>query len=262
MKTKMANSDKIDQALLSGYEFTPGHYFSKGFEYFKERAGEFIGFTVIYMIISMMTSFIPVFGTIISLIISAPLSMGALIFTHRMKTEQDIEFSHFFDGFKKFTPLFATYILQIVIYIILALPLIFVVGTEMLINFAAGDMEAFTESSEILGENAGLIFGFTLVFIYIAISLRWSLHLAYFHDYSPVNAIKTSFLLVNKSWFSHFIFIVLCALAALVGVLALLVGLVVAIPVISIADYHGYASVTGLGNSMYGDNSGIQDDLV
>lgn len=164
-----------------------------------------------------------------------------------MHTNQDLEFSNFFDGFKKFTPLFATYILQMAFYFVLALPLIFIIGMEFVQAAALGDVEALMETGEIVMDNAGILFGYVLLFVYIGISFRWSLHLAYFHDYSPVNAIKTSFLLVNKNWFSHFLFILLAALTALGGFVALVIGIIVAIPVISIADYFGYAHVSGLG---------------
>lgn len=244
----MKNTNQIEEAIQYGYEFTPSAYFSKGFDYFRERIGEFIGFTIVYLIISLLTGSIPFFGTIISLIISGPLSLGVVIFTHQLHSGQYPEFSTFFDGFKKFTPLFATYILQMIVYLILASPLIFLLGIELITAFASGDMEAVMESGDVLVGNSGLVFVYSLLFIYIALSFRWSLHLAYFHDYSPVNAIKTSFLLVNKKFGSQFLFIVLCALAGLLGILALVVGLFVAIPLISIADYLGYAQVTGLDN--------------
>lgn len=243
----MASTKQLEDALNHGYEFNPTSYFSKGFEYFKERAGEFIGYTIVYLIISMVIGMIPFIGSLISFVISGPLAVGILIFTHRMHTNQDLEFSNFFDGFKKFTPLFATYILQMAFYFVLALPLIFIIGMEFVQAAALGDVEALMETGEIVMDNAGILFGYVLLFVYIGISFRWSLHLAYFHDYSPVNAIKTSFLLVNKNWFSHFLFILLAALAALGGFVALVIGIIVAIPVISIADYFGYAHVSGLG---------------
>ena len=245
----MTNTNQVEEAIQYGYEFTPSAYFSKGFDYFRERIGEFIGFTIVYVIISLLTGSIPFIGTIISFIISGPLSLGVVIFTHHLHTGHYPEFSTFFDGFKKFTPLFATYILQMIVYFILAIPMIFLIGIELITAFASGDMEAVMESGDVLVANSGIVFVYSLLFIYIALSFRWSLHLAYFHDYSPVNAIKTSFLLINKKFAGHLLFVVLCALAAFLGVLALLVGLFVAIPLISIADYLGYAQVTGLDNT-------------
>lgn len=244
----MTNTNQIKESLDAGYNFIPSTYFSSGFNYFRERIGEFIGFTILYLLIFLLTGFIPVIGTLISLVISGPLSIGMVIFTHQLHTGQNPEFSNFFDGFKKFTPLFATYILQMAVYLILATPLLLLIGVDILTAFASGDAEAMMESGDLFIQNSGILFVYSLLFIYVAISFRWSLHLAYFHNYSPLHAIKTSFLLVNKKWGSHLIFAVICAFAAILGVMALFVGLFVSIPLISIADYLGYAHVTGIDN--------------
>ena len=54
----MPTTNQIQNAIQNGYEFRTGHYISKSFEFFKERAGEFIGFTVVYLIISLILSLI------------------------------------------------------------------------------------------------------------------------------------------------------------------------------------------------------------
>lgn len=243
----MANTQQVEHAAEHGYEFSISTYFSRGYESFKERVGEYIGYTVAYLIISTILSFIPIIGQLASLVVAGPLSLAYAIFTHRLHTNQPAEFSHFFDGFKKFGSLFATYILQIIIYLIIMLPAIFIIGFSFFMNMASGDPEAIMDSMDSFAANSILFLVLIVIFIYVAVSLRWSLQLNYFHGYSPVEAIKQSFRLVNKNWFSHLGFMFLCILIGLLGLLALLVGLLVAIPVIGAADYHGFAEVTGLG---------------
>jgi hypothetical protein len=242
----MPATNQIQNAILNGYEFRTGHYISKSFEFFKERAGEFIGFTVVYLIISLITGVIPVVGTLISIVISGPLSLGAMIYTHKMQNNQEMDFSGFFDGFKKFTPLFVTYVFQILIYIILAIPLFILVGFEVLQAVLSGDTESVLEFGKTIVASSGIFAVMVLVFIYAGISMRWSLHLAYFFNYSPLEAIKESFIIVNKRWFSHLGFVLLCGLIAILGVIALFIGLLVAVPIISISDYIGFAEITGL----------------
>lgn len=243
----MANIQQVEHAAEHGYEFSISTYFSRGYESFKERVGEYIGYTVAYLVISLILSFIPIVGQLASLVIAGPLSLAYAIFTHRLHTNQTTEFSNFFDGFKKFGSLFATYILQMIIYLIIMLPAIFIIGFSFFMNMASGDPEAIMDSMDSLAANSILFLILIVIFIYVFISLRWSLHLNYFHDYSPVDAIKQSFRLVNKNWFSHFGFMFLCFVIGFLGVLALLIGLLVAIPVVGAADYHGFADVTGLG---------------
>ncbi|MBK6363664.1 MAG: hypothetical protein IPL63_16015 [Saprospiraceae bacterium] len=242
----MPTTNQIQNAIQNGYEFRTGHYISKSFEFFKERAGEFIGFTVVYLIISLITGVIPIVGTLISIVISGPLSLGAVIYTHKMQNDQDLAFAGFFDGFKKFTNLFVTYLFQILIYIILAIPLFIMVGFEVLQAVMSGDEESVLEFGKIIVGSLSIFAVMGVVFLYVGISLRWSLHLAYFFNYSPLEAIKESFVIVNKRWFAHFGFILFCILIGLLGILALFIGLLVAIPIISISDYIGFAEVTGL----------------
>lgn len=243
----MANIQQVEHAAEHGYEFSTSTYFSRGYESFKERVGEYIGYTVAYLVISIILSVIPIVGQLVSLVIAGPLSLAYAIFTHRLHTNQSTEFSNFFDGFKKFGSLFATYILQLIIYLIIMLPAIFIIGFSFFMNMASGDPEAIMDSMDSFAANSILFLVLIAIFIYVAISLRWSLQLNYFHNYSPVDSIKQSFRLVNKNWFAHFGFMFLCVLIAILGVLALFVGLLVAIPVIGAADYHGFADVTGLG---------------
>ncbi|MFZ1706050.1 MAG: hypothetical protein WAT79_17015 [Saprospiraceae bacterium] len=259
----MANRNQIEDAIQDGYEFRIGYYFSKAFEYFKENAGEFIGFTLVYLIISIVNSFIPYIGTLISLIISGPLSLGAMIFAHRMNTNQSLEFSNFFDGFKKLLPLFTTYLITLVVYLIISMPIYFVLGNEFFSVLSSNDPEQIIEAFSEVSKNSGLFFSVFIIFIYAAVSLRWALAMVYFYDYSPIEAIKQSFLIVNKKWIYHLGFLLVCILVGLLGLLALFVGLLVAIPIISIADYVGFSDVTGLGSLSNNEDENISiDELV
>lgn len=77
-----------------------------------------------------------------------------------------------------------------------------------------------------------------------------------FHQYDAITAIKTSWQLTNKQWFSHFIFILLVGLVILGGIILLIVGVVLAYPIVMAADYAGYADVTRLN-----DNSDVLDEI-
>ena len=53
------NSDKYDSLLLNGYEFDMNLYFSEGWQLFKKGAGSFIGFTLLYFVVTFAIGFIP-----------------------------------------------------------------------------------------------------------------------------------------------------------------------------------------------------------
>jgi uncharacterized membrane protein len=109
--------------------------------------------------------------------------------------------------------------------------------------------DAFELFSQI--ENFGLIFIITLIVsIFITISLRWTNYFIVFNKYDAVEAIKTSWKLVNKNWFSHLGFAILAFLAMIGGLIALIIGIIFVIPIVAAADYAAFSDVTGLNNKV------------
>nr|HMU02299.1 hypothetical protein [Saprospiraceae bacterium] len=82
--------------------------------------------------------------------------------------------------------------------------------------------------------------------------------------YDAVEAIKTSWKLVNKNWFMHLAFGVLAFLAMLGGMIALIIGILFVIPIVAIADYAGFADITGLNkkDDIIDEIGSFKDELV
>ena len=258
----MLNTQNIDHAIENGYDLKITEYFSRGWEYFKLRPLEYVGYIAVMFMITMFVNFIPVLGFIISIIVSPALSVGVPIFTQKLSRDEPAEFSNFFDGFKKLTPLIVAYVLMLLIYFIVALPMIFVVGFSVFASLAGGDPENTLESIQALTSMGIWIFLFFLIIMYVAVSLRWVLYLVYFHGYDAVEAIKTSWKLTNKKWLLHLGFVLLGGLLIIAGAFALVVGLLVAVPLYYAADYIGYADVTGLDQEDVLDEIGKDYDTV
>ncbi|MBK9255073.1 MAG: hypothetical protein IPM42_06255 [Saprospiraceae bacterium] len=258
----MSNHQNVQNAIDSGYDFRIGAYYSRGFELFKQKPLEFIGYIVLFLVISMIVSFIPLLGFIISIIITPALTVGVANYCHLMEKGENPEFGNFFDGFKKLTPLIVAYLLTLVIYLIISLPLIFIVGFSLISTFASGDPEGIFEATEQLAASGLWISLYALIILYIAVSLRWTLYLVFFQQYDAVEAIKTSWKLVNKKWFSHFLFLLLAGVLFFLGIIALLVGIFVALPVYYAADYVAFADVTGLHSSDEIDEIGMDEGIV
>ncbi|MEY3422435.1 MAG: hypothetical protein RIR48_2749 [Bacteroidota bacterium] len=259
----MSGRNTIQQAIDYGYEFKIGDYFSRGFRIFKDNPGGFIGFAVLFFIITIVIQMIPLLGFLIAIVVSPPLSVGIAIASHKQEKDGDMAFGNFFKGFDYIGQLIVAYIIMLVVYLIIALPLIFMVGFELISSFASGDPETILESSQELAKMGIWFFVFAIIFTYLGVCMRWTNYLIVFHKYDAVSAIKTSWQLVNKRWIWHFLFLLLCGLIIIGGFLALLVGIVVAYPIILAADYAGYADVSGLNQ---GDAEieelGAEGDLV
>ena len=231
---------------------------------FKKNPGGYLGYVVVFSLISIVTSFIPFLGTLIGIVINPPLSVGMAIAAHKQEKTGDEEFGNFFKGFDHIAQLLVANIIMIIIYIVLAIPFIFIVGFSAIMAFASGDPEAIMESSaQIASMGLGLLVMF-LIFLYVGISLRWTNYLIVFHKYDAVEALKTSWKLVNKSWFMHLAFGLLAFLALIGGLIALIVGILFVIPIVAIADYAGYADITGLNKNddVIDEIGSFKDEIV
>ncbi|MFZ1750598.1 MAG: BPSS1780 family membrane protein [Saprospiraceae bacterium] len=259
----MESRQMIERALASGYEFKPSSYISSGIDIFKKNPGGYLGFVVLFGIIYMIINFIPFLGMFIWIIIGPALGMGFAIAAHRQEKMNDLEFGNFFKGFDHIAQLIVANIILMIIFLIIALPLIFMLGFSFFSAMGSGDVEAINDFSSQMAGMGIWILVVALLFMYIAISLRWTNNLIVFHKYDAVSAIKTSWQLVHKNWFSHLVFMLLCLLLALGGLILLVIGLLFAYPIILVSDYAGYADVTGLLKSdSVIDEIGVDQDMV
>jgi len=90
------------------------------------------------------------------------------------------------------------------------------------------------------------IIGITLFVVLVILSIRWSLfpYIIIDRELGPIAALKLSWKLTDGNTLPLFKFFILAMLVGLLGVLALLVGYLVAMPVITIAMAHIYRQLS------------------
>lgn len=93
--------EKAENLIQEGFQTDAGAYIRKGWEIFQKDMGLFIGYTVVMILISVVSSIIP----FASLLVSGPLTAGFFIVAHRVDRGEDREFGTFFKGFDFFVPL-------------------------------------------------------------------------------------------------------------------------------------------------------------
>lgn len=261
MKTK----NRMETVLDSGYEFHPSKYFSKAWDTFKDYPGHYIGFTILIFMLSMIVGLIPFVSQFYSISVGASLGLGFAVFTFMVNTQKDERFERFFGGLKFILPITVVGILQTLLFLLVASPLIYMFKDVVVELMEDSSPEAIIEVMGNFSGNGLLISMIGLLIMFLWISLRWAPLLIIFHDYSPIEALKTSWILVNKNIGGHLIFLLLMILVSILGVLAFFVGLLAAIPVIQISEYYGFSEVTGLesdkGHEL--DQIGLSDeDLI
>ncbi|MFW5960726.1 MAG: DUF975 family protein [Chitinivibrionales bacterium] len=88
------------------------------------KTGKCIGVTVLYFVIVMGMNAIPVLGTIASIVLSGPLTLGLTMFFLGIVRGESVGIERLFDGFNHVMNAFVTYILVAVFIILWSLLLI------------------------------------------------------------------------------------------------------------------------------------------
>ncbi len=204
------------------YTFKMGQYFSRGWEIFKVKALPFVGYTALAFIVLGLLSFILPYplgsgnpdaeeygGNIIASILSPLFGAGLWIVALQAARNRATSFSDFFQGFSRAWPVL---LLTVVSNFLITL------GTLLLV----------------------------LPGIYLAVAYLFNLPLLLDKNLSFWNAMETSRKIITKKWFAFFGFVLLLALVLIGGILALGVGLWVAIPYIVCTIVAAYEDIVGL----------------
>ncbi len=186
-----------------------GEYLKKGWELFKRYPGGFIGFVLVYLLIQIALSIIPIVGRVAIFVVSVPLFMGNFIVSAKLLQGRTPQFGDFFLGFRFFVPLLLTALVG---------GLLILVGLLLLII-------------------PGIYLGVSYLFAKILVVDRRL-------DFWP--ALELSRRSVQPIWFSMFGFALLLALVNLLGFIALGVGFLVTFPVSGCAVTAAYADIFGL----------------
>lgn len=105
---KELEASKIEQLVKKEYQVKISSYLSHGWQLFKQKPGDFIGFTVLVLLISALTSFIP----FASPFLMPPLYAGFFVVGFKLLAKQSVEFSNFWQGFSYFLALVLASILM------------------------------------------------------------------------------------------------------------------------------------------------------
>ncbi len=192
--------------------------------------------TVFYLVISL---------TGIGIVLNAllPVFMGGVLIGARRQAEGGtIEIGDLFAGFKeKFGPLVVVGILVLVLSVALTfIVLVPFVGVSMFSAMMTGNERAA------LGAIGALFLAIPLILlISMVVTACWWLApaLIVFHDIPPIEAMKRSFTATLRNWAPVLIYGVLASVAAFLGSLLLLIGLLVVVPALMAATYLAYRDI-------------------
>jgi len=221
----------INSVIREGYRVTPIEYLNQGWEIFKQNAGGFIGFLLLYVVISLILGGPATFasdpeevsdaarawsnvGSLVSSVISGPLYAGFFIVAFKVLKQQATTFGDFFKGFQN-DKFFQFFLASLVV------GLLVILGTILLI----------------------------LPGIYLIVAYTFTVPFMVDRKLGFWEAMETSRKVISKRWFSFFGFVLLLILVNFVGALLCGLGLLVTVPLTYCAIVAAYRHIVGLNPS-------------
>lgn len=219
----------------------PSVCISEAWELVKRRFWLYLGASLIIIIVP---SFVPYIG----FLLNAPLLGGLAYVVLQDTAHEPVDFGMLFKGFQKIIPL-------LVIGLVQAIPAFAIVGITMAASLAGA--RPFPTGSDVITQDPttgafsiGLTVGMVMWIIgYFAFCIIWSWALTFAipliieHDLGIGDAVKLSFGATFNNVGGLFVLGLWGSLVALLGVLALIVGIFVAFPVIMVGNVLAYRQV-------------------
>lgn len=236
---------KINDLANNGYDFDGSKYISMAWENFKKVPGMYIGYLFLFLAISTLLGVIPYsIGDLITPIFG----VGFALFAADIQQNKEGDFSRFFDGFKsKPLHLVLVALISILGIGVFFIPLLAYLGFGEVFDLFSGSSMDFDLFSDInSGMAVGLGFLCAIPAIYLGIAWSWASFFVVFKGLDFWPAMEASRRIISKRWWSYLGFSFLLGLIVLAGALCLFVGLVVAIPVVTIAPYIAFEQIVGL----------------
>jgi uncharacterized membrane protein len=242
----------VNEVISRRYRFDFGGYFDQAISILKNNIGSFMLATLVMFAIQLVVSMIPVVGGLGSIFIAPALTGGLLIMARKARAGESPEVGDLFAGFKGeyYGKILGTYLLTILISIpvvLLALGVLLLSGPNFndLVAIADQSQSGFVDPDDIKGMFSNtnvlwLMLPVLLLLIYISISLSLAMPFVLFHSGGPTEAIRSSFRIVNAHWFMFLVYFLLLGICAMLGILALCVGILVTYPLIAIGTFTAF----------------------
>lgn len=250
---------KLQELIDQGYDFKFGEYMTNAFGILQKKLGLFIGFFLLYIIVTSVVGSIPFIGQIANSLVIGPAAFaGIFIVCNRIDRGEDARFEDFFKGFDYVSSLAIAALLTSAIALASVAPMVYFAWQYGLVDWYYNlivDPMSFSAVPDI----PFWIFIFILPGIYLSVAYSWVYPFIVFYKLPAWEAMEMSRQLITKKWFTYFGYSLVMGIIAVSGVLLFGIGVIFTIPLIAIAPYTAFADVTELNSEMEDD---ITDHLI
>ena len=244
----------LDTAL-SNSRFDLGEYLDEGFNIWKKRAFSFIGIFIITILIQLTLGALPVLGPFLNSFVVAPcitlgIYLGTQIIDHR---DEDFRFDDFFSGFPFFTNIIVLYAIISFLAMLIFTPFLLHIGIDNLEAFDLADPTTFPIKS--VSWTTILLL---LPILYAGLLVSYAIPMLGFYKLPPWQALTYSAKFIHKHWFNFFAFSLVIGFIVLLGLIAVIIGVVITGSMINPMIYASFKDVTDLSGYL---NNVDEDDL-
>lgn len=214
-------------------------WIKQGFNLFKSDPGTWIGMLIVYMIIMVVLGIIPFLGSLATMILGPVFTGGFMIACAKMETKE-AGVGDLFAGFQdKFGPLA---ILGLIYLGLLMVPLLGMFALGLGGAMLGGDPGAIENPANFQFMLLGLLV-FIAVMIPIAMGMWFSPALIIFHDCSPWQAYKLSFMGCLKNIVPFLVYGIILLPLVFLAVLPVGLGLLIFGPTVLASIYQSYKMI-------------------
>jgi len=218
-------------------------WIAEGFELFKKQAGLWIGIVVVLLVITVALSLIPLLGAIATVLLMPVFGGGLMLGCRSLHRDGTLEFNHLFAGFKTQTgSLVALGGFAIVGWIIVALPVLAIVGTGAFFGAARSDAAGVAA----IGSSFALAMLVMLALsILVYMALWFAPALVVLRGVAPVAALQSSFSGCLKNIVPFLIYGLVVFVLGILATIPLGLGWLVLGPVLVASIYTAYRDIYG-----------------
>ena len=207
----------------TGRSFNIGDVITRGWNVVSANLGLAIGATALVFVVMVVAGIIPCVGSIISLVVQGPMMAGLWVVFLKLHRTGTAAFEDVFAGFQMFLPLFLVTLVSALLVFVALIP-------AMAVFFLGGVVSGENETLGLMVMMmAGLLAFIPAVYLQVSWAFALPLVIDKKLDFWP--AMELSRKVVQKHFFSVFGLMLCVGLMAIVGLIALCVGILVAIPV-------------------------------
>jgi len=220
-------------------------WIADGWTMFKAAPGVWIGITVVFTVILCAMALVPFVGMVGQYLLM-PVFMGGIALGCRAIDDgSGIEFNHLFAGFQtRFGTLAAVGALYLAGFVVILVVIAIFAGAGVIALMAGGGL-----GNEPVATGAAAMTLLLAVLVAVALSIPllmavwFAPPLVVFHDMDAVAAMKASFTGCLRNMLPFLVYGIVAGLMLFVAMLPLLLGLLVAAPIVLASVYTGYRDV-------------------